>query len=176
MPRPNSQISESYGIYHVDMFNTFYDTVTPSVESWALGASLLQYYHSHERGTSRGAKGELNRSIVVKSLHSYHTTIEYLSNDGGFEGLNRSIVVMVVAQRAPLSVSFSCIEDGVKGVKRVKLVKKLRGGALGVELWVTVLVNYIGSGVIHTSFYKGLAEAENMNNLLNFTIRGGRYG
>jgi hypothetical protein len=167
----NNRISESHEIYHVDMFNAFYDTVTPSVESWELGASLLQYYHFHERGTSRERKGKLNRSIVVKKPLYYHTTIGYLSNDGGIGKLNRSIVVLSEAQRAPPSVEFSWIEDRVKGIKRVKLVKKLRGVGLGVELWVTVLVNYIVSGVICNSFYMCLAEAEIMNNLLNFTAR-----
>jgi len=168
----NNQISEPYEIYHVGLFNAFYDTVNPSVKSWELGAGQLLYYHPYERGTSREAREKLNRSIVVKSLHSYHTTIEYLSNDGGFGELNRSIVVLSEAQRAPLSVEFSNIANRSGQVKPVKLVKKLRGVALGVELWVTVLVNYIDSGVIHNSFYKGQYDMQLVNNLLNFTARG----
>jgi hypothetical protein len=172
MPWGNNQISEPYEIYHVGLFNMLYDTVNPSVKSWELGAGQLLYYHPYERGTSREARKKLNRSIVVKSLHYYHTTIKYLLNDGGFEELNRSIVVLVVAQRAPLSVEFSNIANRVTNVKPVNLVKKLRGGCLGVELWVTVLVNYIISGVIHSSFYKGQYDMQLVNNLLNFTARG----
>jgi hypothetical protein len=172
MPWGSNQISEPYEIYHVGWLNMHYDTVNPSVKSWKLGAGQLLYYHPYERGTNRETREELNRSIVVKRLHYYHTTIKYLLNDGRFGELNRSIVVLVVAQCAPLSVEFSNIANRITSVKPVKLVKKLRGGCFGVELWVTVLVKYIPSRVIYSSFYKGQYDMQLVNNLLNFTARG----
>ena len=194
----NIKFFDNYRIYHDCKFNKFYgvnDAVRLYGKSLELGATFLLSYHSHERGTNRESKKELNRRIVGKSLHSYHPTISLCQtmssnwelnhrivgkrlrsyhtaitcflNDVGFGELNRRIVGMVGTQRAPPSVEFSRIANKSGQVKPVKLVKKLRGGCLGVELWVSVPVNYIASGVIYNSFYKCLAETENMNNLLN---------
>jgi hypothetical protein len=81
------------------------------------------------------------------------------------------MVGTVGAQRAPLSVELHGIIKLVKLWKRVKPVKKLRGVALGVELWVTMLVNYIDSGLLHRVVLQMPVwvetESENMNNLLN---------
>ncbi len=172
----SNRISESYKIYHMEgLFNRLF-TENSTVKSWELGATFLLSYHSHERGMNRESKKELNRRIVGKLppiLLSYNWL--FVKREVVNRELNRRIVGMVGSQRAAPSVEFSWIVNRVTSVKPVKLVKKLRGGALGVELWVTVLVNSIVSGLLHRSFYKVLAEAENMNNLsnlLNFTARG----
>jgi len=170
----NIKFFDNYRIYHgcwFNKFSVFYDTVSPTVKSLELRATILLYYNPHERGTSRESKKKLNRSIVVKSLHSYHTTISLCQTIEGFGELNRSIVVMVVAQRAPLSVEPHGLIKHVKPWKLVKLVKKLRGVGLGVELWVSMLVNYIDSGLLHRVVLQMPVwvetELENMNNLLN---------
>jgi hypothetical protein len=73
------------------------------------------------------------------------------------------------------SVEFSNIVNRVKGVKRVKPVKKLRGVGLEVELGFTMHGISIESGVICISFYKGQYDMQivnNLANLLNFSITG----
>ena len=168
MPRPSSWISEPYEIYHVGMFNAFYDTVNPSVESWELGASLTQSHNPHEREKHGGI--ELCDGVKASFFTLSHDCV--FAKRWPYWGIESCDCVNgVKAARSP-SVEFSSIANRSGRVKPVKLVKKLRGGALGVELGVTVLVNYIVSGVIHNSFYKGQYDMQLVNNLLNFTARG----
>lgn len=164
MPRPSSWISELYTIYHGDRFNRFYDTVKTLVKSWELGATFTPSHNPHEREKHGGIEScDCVKKLAFTPSHDC-VFIKRKVVDWGVESCD---CVNGVKPVSSPSVEFSNIANKVKGVKRVKLVKKLRGVALGVELWVSVLVNYIASGVIYNSFYMCLAEAEIMNNLLN---------
>jgi len=162
--RPSSWISESYTIYCGVRFNRFYDTVKTLVKSWKLGAWLTPSHNPHEREKHGGIESCDCVKKLAFTLSHYCVFAKRKVVDWGVESCDS---VNGVKPAPSPSVEFSRIANRVKGVKPVKLVKKLRGIALGVELRVTVLVNYIDSGLLHRSFYKCLAESENMNNLLN---------
>jgi len=172
MPRPSSWISELHTIYHGVMFNRFYDTVKTLVRSWELGASFTQSHHFYEREKYGGIESCDCVKKLAFTLSHYCVFAKRKVVDWRVESCD---CVNGVKPVSSPSVEFSNIANRVKGVKHVKLVKKLRGVGLGVELWVTVLVKYIPSRVIYNSFYKGQYDMQivnNLANLLNFSITG----
>jgi hypothetical protein len=170
--RPSSWISELHTIYCGDRFNRFYDTVKTLVKSWKLGATFTQSHNPHEREKHGGI--ELCDCVkkLAFTLSHYCVFAKRKVVDWGVESCD---CVNGVKPAPSPSVEFSRIANKVKGVKRVKPVKKLRGVGLGVELGFTMHGISIESGVICISFYKGqynMQIVNNLANLLNFSITG----